>query len=232
MCGNFWTQDPLDAFIEVITFSPFMEAVKALTPGLTKGQDFRKDRELMVNSSVTPRRIVYGRARVGSQLVFACTSGNKNQYLHIIVVFTGHAIDAFEEIWLDDHLHTDAIFTGKVSVALYDGTQTEADPNMIAASNGLWTTDHKLLGCAYGYFQFTYDDKAFPNGLPTIKAVLRGKKVLDPRTGFTAWSPNPALCAYDYMRLSVDQGGMGCGDDEILVDSIIAAANRCEEVVA
>ncbi len=38
-----------------------------------------------------------------------------------------------------------------------------------------------------------YDADAFPNGVPEVTAVVKGKKVYDPRTSTTAWSDNPAL---------------------------------------
>jgi len=194
--------------------------------------DMRRDRELTTNSGITSRRLIYGRARVGIQLAYICSSGKKNEKLHVIGIFCGHPIDAFEQIWLDDKLVTDAVFKKYVKYELFDGTQTAACASMITASGGIWTPGHILKGCAYIYAQFTYNETAFPRGLPSIKGVIRGRKVYDPRTGVTAWSDNPALCARDYMQLPNEYGGMGCDADEMPSDAeIITRANYCDQIV-
>lgn len=193
--------------------------------------DMRRDREITLNGSLTPRRIIYGRTRVGMQLAYATTEGANNEYLHIIGIFCGHLINGYGSIWFGDKAMGDPAISPNVGYHLYKGDQVEACPEMVAASDGKWTAAHKLLGCAYAYFKLVYDEGVFPAGLPKITAEIEGKQVLDPRTGITAWSDNPALCAYDYMRTPAEEGGMGCAEDEIDVDAVIAAANRCDEVV-
>ena len=177
--------------------------------------DMRRDREQTTNSANTARRLIYGRARVGIQMAYACTSGAQSEFLHIIGVFCGHPIAQFESVWLDDKLSSDASIAPFFYYELYDGTQTTTCQAMISASGGLWTSAHVLKGCPYIYAKLTYDEAAFPNGLPAIKAVIKGREVYDPRTGLTAWSDNPVLCARDYMLLANEFGGMGCSLDEI-----------------
>jgi len=60
---------------------------------------------------------------------------------------------------------------------------------------------------------------------PGISAVIRGAKVEDPRTGITAWSENPALCA---RHLALHPAVGGCDVDEVDDDALIAAANACD----
>lgn len=214
--------------------------------------DMRRDREQMVNAADTPRRIIYGRVRSAGQLVYACSAGALKENLSMMITYAGHPIDSFDEIYLDDQLITESQFAGAVTHITYDGTHTTASAEMIADSGGLWTADHKGLGCANLYIKFTYSDSAFPGGLPTPKPVIKGRKVYDPRTGTTAWSDNPALCALDYMIMAEIIGGMGCemstafwaavaagqpyttttGNDEINIESIIEAADYCDEMVA
>jgi len=119
-----------------------------------------------------------------------------------------------------------------VTYEFFDGTQTTACATLVAASGGLWTADHILNGCAYVFFTFTYNDGAFPAGLPSIKFVVKGKPVYDPRWGFSYYSNNPALCIRDYMLMDETIGGMGCSSSEIDVTTFTAAANRCDELVA
>lgn len=103
-----------------------------------------------------------------------------------------------------------------------------ADGDLIGELPDYWTTAHRLCGVCYLYVRLEYDADLFPNGLPNIKAVVRGKRVYDPRSGRTAWSDNWALCVYDYLR---DERGFGCTDADIDVSSVIAAANVSDESV-
>ncbi|MGT2429237.1 phage tail protein [Cupriavidus basilensis] len=100
-----------------------------------------------------------------------------------------------------------------------------ADGDMVAEVPG-WTWEHRLRGVCYLYVRLEYDADMFPNGLPNIKAVVRGKRLYDPRNGSTSWSNNWALCAYDYLR---DERGFGCTDADIDVATVITAANISDE---
>ena len=44
-----------------------------------------------------------------------------------------------------------------------------------------------------------YDDKAYASVTPNISAIVKGRKVYDPRTTSTVWSDNAALCVLDYL---------------------------------
>ena len=90
-----------------------------------------------------------------------------------------------------------------------------------------WTGNHRLRGIAYLYVKLTYDTDAFPNGVPEITAVIKGKKVYDPRTSTTAWSDNPALCVRDYLTTT----GYGLGEAVANINdaAFTTAANICDE---
>ena len=90
---------------------------------------------------------------------------------------------------------------------------------------GLITSDHKFSGIACLLVDLEYDENAFTTGVPNISAVVRGAKVLDPRTGVTAWSENPSLCARDWALYS---NGGGCASDEVDAASFNTAANACD----
>lgn len=107
------------------------------------------------------------------------------------------------------------------------GATQGADGDLVAEVPG-WTWDHRLNGVTYVYVRLEYDADIFPSGLPNIKALVRGKRVLDPRSGVTVWSYNWALCVYDYLR---DERGFGCTDSDIDVQSVVAAANVSDEQV-
>ena len=88
-----------------------------------------------------------------------------------------------------------------------------------------WTDDHTLSGLTYIHVRYRYDVNVF-QGTPKPAAIVRGKKVLDPRTDERSWSANSALCLYDYL---VDY--VGVRPDDIDIPSVIAAANICDEEV-
>lgn len=69
-----------------------------------------------------------------------------------------------------------------------------ADAELIALFPGVWTAAHRLDNVAYLVCKFIYNETAFPSGLPTITARLRGAStVYDSRDGGTRWTDNPAL---------------------------------------
>jgi hypothetical protein len=71
----------------------------------------------------------------------------------------------------------------------------------------------------------TFDQDAYPSGVPSITAIVRGARVYDPRTASTAWTENPALIARDW---SLYANGGGCITDELNEPAFAAAANACD----
>lgn len=187
-----------------------------------------ENRTHTLRSSVANRQIVYGRAKVSGPLVFAASSAD-NTTLHLVVAIAGHEIDAVEQVYFNDDLSTHSKFTGFATVAAHLGaTDQVADADLVAAGLG-WTNEHRLRGVAYLYVKLTYSRDVFPRGIPNISAVVRGKKLYDPRSGLTVWSQNLALAVRDYLAGSY---GLASTSAEIDDTAIIAAANICDESVS
>jgi len=184
----------------------------------------------------SPRQLIYGQVRVGGQVVFLSHSGDDNKYLHLAIAFATHEIESYEEIWFNDN----RIWTLSggfvddwgtyVTIDRKFGTEGQAASTDLVNANVLWTTDHKLSGIAYIAFRLEWNQDKFPQGVPNITAILKGRKVYDPRTSTTAYSRNPALCVRDYLLDSK----YGLGESSALIDdtSVIAAANVCDEDVS
>ena len=185
------------------------------------------------------RKLVYGQMRVGGQVVFIDHSGTDNAYLHMVIVFASHEIESFEEFWFNDKkvYENNAVVSDWSSVATitkFDGSQTTADSTLVSASSN-WTNDHILNGMAYAHFKLEWDQDKFPQGVPNITAVIKGKKVYDPRdtnqsaSDSSTWtySTNPALCLRDYL---VDEK-YGLAEDRTLIDETVldATADLCDE---
>jgi len=218
-----------------------MAASKLLAPKAPSYSDASlSQRSQMVRSPISARNVVYGRCRVSGTVVYMSTTGSKNEYLHIIVALAGHEIQEIEEVYFNDELvplvsNTPTGFyngVARVNKHLGETTQT-ADSDLItdtaSLTDGKWTSDHKLSGIAYLYVRLTWDTEKFPSGIPNISAVVKGKKVYDPRTTTTVYSANPALCLRDYLTDSAL--GMGLSSAEVDDTAITAAANICEEQV-
>lgn len=194
----------------------------------------------MLRSPVEPRRGIYGRAMVSGPLVFAEETGADNAYLHLVIPLAGHRCDGVEKIYFgDDVAWANGALTSKyASVArlkVHLGNQTTSDPDLTAECRQ-WTSAHVGFGVTYLYARLKFDTKVFPNGVPNIKALVRGKQVYDPRKNTHnweepttwEWSDNWALCCLDYNRF---ESGVGAAAHEIDVSYFAAAANDSDQLV-
>lgn len=117
----------------------------------------------------------------------------------------------------------------RVRVKKHLGVPGEAaDATLIAEVGSKWTAASKLSGFCYTYIRLDLNQREFQGGLPAIEALVRGAKVYDPRTTTTAWSRNPALVLYDYLRCDF----CGVPSSEIPVADVITAANVCDETIS
>lgn len=174
-----------------------------------------------VTQAVPFRRRVYGRAKLGGYYVFIeSTSGN----LYALTALAAHEIDAIEENWLGDrrvvvdgttHVVTSVNYPPGADtnqfgdhVFLYNSTGAAGKTNYAAltAAFSQWSSSHVGIGIAdvltvqksvkQSFFSSTY-----PGGPQPYRAVLRGAKILDPRSLATpaAWSDNAIAVLYDYL---------------------------------
>ena len=199
--------------------------------------------------STLPHQVIYGKIRIASGIVFQGTTDN-NKYLHTVLAFAGHEIEEFETIYFNDEVLTlsgndvtaPAKYAGKVKIVKKLGTTTQtavtsSDLGGLAPPTK-WTTDCKLLATAYLYVRLEFDADVFPNGFPEITAIIKGKKVYDPRTSTTAWSDNPALCMRDYLtsgkegtNTTIYNYGLSEDIESVDDDLVTIAANVCDQVV-
>lgn len=199
------------------------------------------DNKVTIRQAAAARPIVYGKTRVSGIYAFVHATDN-NQNLRLVILFAGHEIEEFSEIWFNDAAVsidwgsagqvTSGPFAYKANVNVHLGAADQlADQDLIDVTGGTWTATDRLQGIAYLYVTLNFDAKVYTGGVPNITAVIKGKKVYDPRTGLTAWSANPALCLADYLCDTTYGVGVdyATGIDET---ALIAAANACDEEVA
>jgi hypothetical protein len=158
-------------------------------------------------SPTQPHRIIYGTTRVGGTLVYGQTTSDTNEFLHLVIIYAGHEVDDISSIYLnEDIVSLETLSNDSNGIPIYTPTSGDqyyekllikkhlgnddqlADANLVADVTQ-WTTDHKISGKTYLYVKLTFDSDVYPNGVPNISVILKGKKLYDPRaTSFTASS--------------------------------------------
>ena len=192
-------------------------------------------RNIMTRDPIAPRRLIYGQVLVSGTLVFIHTTGANNQQLHMIIALAGHEVEELGDIYFGDEVvpfngsgDATGFYSGLVHMGKFTGTSTQSvEASLNADAPAVWTSAHRLRGIAYLYIRLTYSAEKFPNGLPNVRCMVKGKKVFDPRTSTTVWSANAALCAADYLEDSTF--GKGVARARIRSADLIEAANICDE---
>ena len=207
-------------------------AMSALTPRPSAGSDLRGT---LINTreADAPHDYVYGTVRKGGVITYVEATGANNKFLHIILTLAGHEVEAIDDVYIDDQVATingggfvtSQSWASKIRIVKYTGSQTTA-PALLLSESGQINSNFIGNGIAYLYIRLEYDTDVFPNGIPLFTAVVRGKKVYDPRTATTAFSANAALCVRDYITSS-----QGLGDPSVNDTTFTASANVCDENV-
>lgn len=210
-------------------------------PNLASFSVQARGRVQQVRQAITSWRIVYGEVRVSGPLSFL-EATDANRYLHYVLALASHECESLGTVVLDDQPIpdylmdpagsgeiTDGKFATKVRLKKKIGQPAQgADSNLVNETSA--TTTDRWQGRAVLYTRLDFDINLF-SSIPNTSVVIKGKKVFDPRTSTTVWSNNPALCIRDYLVTPLTNGGLGATTDEIDEQSVIVAANICDEFV-
>lgn len=203
------------------------------------------NRTVSVRQPISPWQWIYGEARVGGTITFLQTDPNDKTVLHMVVTLAGHVCEEIGDVYFDDEVVTfqdngNAIGRYHGYAYCWRSLGNESDgspsaqpfPELVAASGGTWTDAHRQSGRTKLYIRLYWSADLFASGIPNVSAVVRGRKVLDPRLGspdVELWTDNALLCQLDYLTHAV-----GFGADygtEVDADRIVAAANAADEEV-
>lgn len=196
---------------------------------LTKPPSFgdytsQQERKQVLRSSTAPQAHIYGRTVTSGLLFFAEEEkgSSTKEWVHLAIALCGHPIDGVEEIWLGDEPIRN--YGSNATYEIHSDRQT-ADPFMLANCTS-WKDDMIGKGITWARISLKFDADKFPAGIPNIKFLVRGKRVLDPRNNTVAWTDNAALCIRDYYAsyLKVDEA-------DINTQQFIQAANICDQTV-
>lgn len=146
------------------------------------------------------------------------------------------------DLWPDGKVWLSAKYSGKTVYITYDvteetsyvkawfyrGTDTQISNDTLRhVSGGEWNSRCRLRGIPYVVVEILPDVEMFPQGLPQITAVVRGKKLVPIGSTWpvpVSWSDNAALCLYDYMRTELNIPA-----PNIDINLAVAAASACNE---
>lgn len=159
--------------------------------------------------------IIYGGPERTGGLLYTAASNNFGQLVLAIILCEG-PVEEIGTVFMNDA----DLPSSQVAVTKYTGTQTTVDPTLAAAIPGFSET---LAGIAY---LVCVVDQGASQGFPRFTALVKGRKVLDPRTGLTAWSDNPALILADFLS-NTTYGARKTVDSS----SITEAANHCDALI-
>jgi len=185
--------------------------------------------------------IVYGRQKVGGVIVFKETTRD-NKDLQLIIALAGHEIESVEEVYLNDEQITLAAlsdgvqrtatapeqYQDKVYVTAHLGSDDQSVDTNLSSESAKWDSTHRMQGIAYLYIKLEFDQDSFPQGEPSISAVVKGKKVYNPNTAVTEWTDNAAYILRDYL---MSDYGLEAETTEIDNTSFISAGNICDWAV-
>lgn len=185
-------------------------------------------------ASIIPKRIVYGRERLGGAYLFA-DNPNSNEAV-IVVSLADHKINEVEQVFLmDEELVLDDVsagsvagkYAGHINYWVYSGldNQNVGAKLIELGSTSVLPTD-TFAGTACIVVKTTDLLINFPDVDFNISAVFKGKSVYDPRAGFTTWTDNAALCAADYC---IEY--MNFDHSKINMESLAESADVCDELV-
>ncbi len=182
-------------------------------------------------SNVGPIPVVYGSRRVGGLTLPPVAIGQNQQQLVLITVLCEGPIQAINKTYFNGVPAFNAAFGGMIAYAQgYLGTATQAaDPWLLANVPG-WSANDRFLGLAYIVFSLSFNQTAFPNGIPVITADIDGKLLYDPRDAGTRFSNNPALAIRDYHTNAIY--GRGIASANIDDTAFSTAATDCEARVS
>lgn len=200
---------------------------------------------------VAPRRDLYGRVRTAGPIIFAHNSNSR--HAHLVTCLASHEVEEVESVWVlqkeityddDPESSTWGKVTGNYFDALMMHSFTGAPGQDIGARladivdqrpNGegnnfgiSFIEETDLFEEIAGLYALTLGwARTYESDLPEFSAIVKGKKIYDPRDGSTAYSPNGALVTADYLANRV-----GVSWDAINSNCLSEAADLCEESVA
>lgn len=202
--------------------------------------------------NAAPRHVIYGRAMLGSNVIFGGANANR---LYRLCVHCQGPIEGIEAYYLsgrevtveDDTVVSSLPYYSRLTPAFHwaqISTYLGGDAGMNLAGLAdvfpqVWKTTSKGKGMAMSLLAFNSPGiadiathtKIYPNGKPTLQVVARGRKIYDP-TGGAAWSDNAARVLYAHLIADpVRYGGWGFTATDFDLAELAVTIQKCDAAV-
>ena len=194
-----------------------------------------------IRNSISPKKIIYGQARVGGTIIMLGSSDDQpddNKYLTMAIALAGHEVHSGKKVYFNDELVWDiekfdnnyvGDWFNHIRLTIDRGNSTGISYYLQEGIEG-YTNEHGLSETAFLVVRLKYDQEVFTQGIPKITCLVKGKKVHDPRGNSSKyWSENPALILLDY--LTDEKYGLGETYTNIDLASFRDAADVCDEQI-
>lgn len=206
----------------------------------------------------SPRKLVYGRTALATDLRYSGYTGSGQEYYHQILCVASHQVEAIEEIWFESELAWSASggIASKYSGYLTVASRTAGTSGNAIAIDSVWTSSARLTGCAYLHLRYKLTgnskkaESPFSQSIPS-RVTVRGKGALVPDIRIVGVDPNNqstwlytsaadsgrnnALQLLHYLLGWRINGllavGRGIPPARLDLDSFITGANLCDEAV-
>lgn len=237
------------ALVAAVAVSSYVQARKAAKLASQQSSQTRSRGTLaQIRAAVVPRRLIYGRHRVGGIEAFVTVHGDENQFIDYILIWADGPCEEVEGLMLDSH-RVDLVPIDDENPWILVASPTDfyagnvrfeselGNPNIVPHGTGIipkWgdVGTNLLHGICYSWLELKYDPEKFQAGVPNITALIKGRNdIWDPRESVVKYTNNPALCSNHYMTLQKLGPGLTYAT-EIAENELIAAANVCEEIVS
>ena len=144
------------------------------------------------------------------------------KYLHLVVVLAAHEVEDILEVYFGDELKTDWDHEfWKINVVKGNQTGINQIPQLLRDVPS-WTNKMIGKGVTFVHVALKHSAKHFPNGIPSIKCLVKGTKLNTPF--YTGFGNNAAACIYHYLRHQ-----FGATDKMINTDSFRNEFSVCNE---
>lgn len=165
-----------------------------LTPNFSSFGESAQGRLVNVKQAIMTRQVIYGTRRIAGNLVFAEANdgeaGDGNDFLHLIFLVASHEVHSFDSFLINEDVVTldsdgfveqDKYKSGSTSfvrLLTANGTDDQVANSTLVTESANWTTNHRLRGIAYIYARLKFSNDIFPNGIPNITSIVKGKKYM------------------------------------------------------
>lgn len=247
-------------------------ASKALTGKNRSAEEKGVQASLQIGADV-PRGYLCGRQVMEGQLSYWNVSGPENNFLDLVFPIGDGPHDGLTDLWVDgvhrnltlassdqyqDTYSIESYYYGPLliplmTVTFFHGYEDQPAHGLFVSSASpaeRWTATERGSGVAYVAIRLWYFKQWFPDGIPSFKFGIRGRRFYDWRKDSTAggsgthrwtdkktwqYTENPFVELYNFQRgLYLNNElvvGAGVLPADLLLDRYTAAANACDEEV-